>query len=165
MTTADEARAEAERRYREQIEATHNGGIIGCNHAGGHCGVWVKVAPVIESLTAQLQAGTEQFEYVRATNRKLIAQLQEAQATIAEALAANERRPDLHSIPIGILSRADTSALDAAIRAAKNEGWDEACQALAWCFDNGPERDALPYLIEHNPFAAASTEQTEADRG
>lgn len=40
------------------------------------------------------------------------------------------------------------------IRAAKNEAWGEACQALAWCFDNGPERDALPYLIEHNPFDA-----------
>lgn len=38
----------------------------------------------------------------------------------------------------------------------KAEGWSEACKGLAWCFDHGSPRDALPYLAEHNPFTYTS---------
>jgi len=57
------------------------------------------------------------------------------------------------------------SSVDAAVVLAERDagqrgiGWDEACQALAWCFDNGPERDALPYLVEHNPYKPKETNQ------
>lgn len=45
------------------------------------------------------------------------------------------------------------------IRKAQADAWDEACQAFAWCRDNGPIEDALPYVAEHNPYR---TEESRA---
>lgn len=44
------------------------------------------------------------------------------------------------------------SVVAPAIQAAKAEAWDEGCEAFAWCRDNGPIEDALPYVVEHNPY-------------
>ena len=42
--------------------------------------------------------------------------------------------------------------LAAEVRKAKAEAWDETCEAFAWCITNGPIKDALPYVAEHNPY-------------
>lgn len=50
------------------------------------------------------------------------------------------------------LAAAVLPIVEAEVRASKAEAWDEACQAFAWCRDNGPIEDALPYVAEHNPY-------------
>lgn len=42
-------------------------------------------------------------------------------------------------------------------RDAAKAAWDEACEAFAWCRDNGPIEDALPYVVEHNPYMPEET--------
>jgi hypothetical protein len=47
--------------------------------------------------------------------------------------------------------------LAARIREAKAEAWDEACEAFAWCLNNGELEDSLPYMVEHNPYRSGTT--------
>lgn len=36
--------------------------------------------------------------------------------------------------------------------AAKAAAWEEACQAFAWCLDNGSSEDALTHVVANNPY-------------
>ncbi len=70
---------------RKQVEATHDGWIIGCNHIGGHCGVWVKIQPVILSLLTKLD------EAERAGIRAVAAEIRKKQRAYDAQVEANIR--------------------------------------------------------------------------
>lgn len=99
----------------------------------------------VKSLTAQLQAA------------RALADEAEAQLAYIGAGCVSATREELvkRITAVGTERHKVAHWLSGKLLAAKSEGWGEACQALAWCFDNGPERDALPYMIEHNPFRAS----------
>lgn len=149
MAVADEARAEAERRWPigfvtvgESRRRTYDFQSFFMTGAE-----WQRSRDVAEvaDLTAQLQA---------------------AQATIAEIRkwrqqwGKDTRRAMALSALGDILSRVDTSAYDAAIRAARvKELWDVAANfGLNQVIIEG---DVKEWLLNR----AASIEQTEADRG
>lgn len=48
--------------------------------------------------------------------------------------------------------RKQLPTMEEAVNTARGDGWDEACQALAWAMENGSIEEAPAYVAANNPY-------------